>query len=77
MENNIESRDDVRSKLEQKSIKSRRISRKRSYTTVNVPWTLMNRIDFVLKEGDHGYASRTDFIYDSIRRRLRELDYLK
>ena len=52
-------------------------TKRRKYTTVNVPWSLMERIDKVLQDSEHGYASRTDFIYDSIRRRLRELDYLK
>lgn len=69
------SEDDVKSDFEEKRLKSV-LSKRRSYTTINVPWSLMNRIDVVLKDGNHGYASRTDFIYDSIRRRLRELDYL-
>jgi len=50
--------------------------RKRNYTTISVPLVLMNRVDKVVEDGKHGYVSRTDFIYDAIRRRLSELDYL-
>jgi metal-responsive CopG/Arc/MetJ family transcriptional regulator len=52
-------------------------SKRRSYTTVNIPWVLMERIDAVIRDGRHGYVRRSDFILDAIRRRLRELDYLE
>jgi len=51
--------------------------KKRSYTTINIPWALMDRIDAVLEKDDNGYARRSDFIYDCIRRRLRELGTIK
>lgn len=37
----------------------------------------MDRIDAVLEKDDNGYARRSDFIYDCIRRRLRELGTIK
>jgi len=52
-------------------------SKRRSYTTVNISWVLMERIDAVIRDGRHGYVRRSDFILDAIRRRLRELDYLE
>ncbi len=55
----------------------RKPKRKRRYTTVNIPWVLMERIDAVIRDGKHGYVRRSDFILDAIRRRLRELDYLE
>ena len=51
--------------------------RKRKYTTVNIPWPLMDRIEKLIKDSNPGYASRTDFILDCVRRRLMELDYMK
>ena len=49
----------------------------RNYTTTSIPWALMERIDAVVEGGKHGYRSRSDFILDAVRRRLRELDYLE
>ena len=48
----------------------------RNYTTVSIPLALIERIDAVVDGKKHGYRSRSDFILDSIRKRLRELDYL-
>jgi metal-responsive CopG/Arc/MetJ family transcriptional regulator len=45
--------------------------RKRNYTTVSIPLALMSRIDQVL--ATEGYRNRSDFILESIRRRLDEL----
>ena len=56
---------------------SKSVTRKRKYTTVNIPWSLMDRIDALIKDDNPGYASRTDFVLDSIRRRLRELNRMK
>ena len=50
---------------------------KRDYTTVSLPWALIERIDTVIADRKHGYRNRSDFIMDCIRRRLRELDYLQ
>jgi metal-responsive CopG/Arc/MetJ family transcriptional regulator len=45
--------------------------RKRNYTTVSIPLALMKRIDQLLEK--EGYRNRSDFILESIRRRLDEL----
>ena len=50
--------------------------RERDYTTVSIPWALMDRVDAVVESKKHGYRSRSDFILDALRKRLRELDYL-
>lgn len=46
-------------------------TRKRTYTTVSIPLALMSRIDQILEK--EGYRNRSDFILESIRRRLDEL----
>ncbi len=51
--------------------------KRRDYTTVSVPLALMDKIDSVIESRNHGYASRTDFIYDAIRARLRELGIME
>jgi metal-responsive CopG/Arc/MetJ family transcriptional regulator len=49
--------------------------RKRNYTTVSIPLALMKRIDQIIEK--EGYRNRSDFILESIRRRLDELRTLK
>ena len=49
---------------------------KRDYTTVSLPWALVDKIDAVVESQKYGYRNRSDFILDSIRKRLRELGAL-
>jgi len=50
---------------------------KRSYTTTNIPNVLVDRIDRLIESGRGGYVSRSDFILDAIRRRLRDFDMIE
>ena len=52
-------------------------TKKRTYTTVSIPLSLMERIDEVITSGKHGYRNRSDFILDATRKRLRELGFLE
>jgi Arc/MetJ-type ribon-helix-helix transcriptional regulator len=45
----------------------------RGYTSVSVSSKLIEKIDEALKSGKTTYNSRSDFIKDAIRIRLREL----
>lgn len=49
----------------------------RSYTTVSIPNNLMARVDAVVENDKYGYQNRADFILESIRKRLRELNVLE
>ncbi len=49
----------------------------RNYTTVTVPNSLMSKVDLVVKNEKYGYQNRTDFIFEAIRKRLRELGLLE
>jgi len=51
--------------------------KERNYTTVAIPDVLMEKITMAVDSGEYGYQNRVDLILDSIRRRLRELGYLK
>jgi len=51
--------------------------KKREYTTVSVPNSLMKRVDEALGSGKFGYQNRSDLILEAIRRRLRELGLLE
>jgi Arc/MetJ-type ribon-helix-helix transcriptional regulator len=50
--------------------------RKYKYHTVNLPETLAEKIEEVIKSGNHGYTSIPDFVKSAVRRYLRELEYL-
>lgn len=50
--------------------------RKYNYHTVNLPESLAEKIDEVIRSGKHGYTSIPDFVKASVRRYLRELGYL-
>ena len=52
-------------------------AKRRDYTTVSIPFALMDKIDTVIDSKNHGYASRSDFIYDALRSRLRELGIME
>ena len=45
--------------------------------TVRLPQQLIDIIDEVVKSGKYGYTSVSDFVTDAVRKRLRELGYLK
>jgi Arc/MetJ-type ribon-helix-helix transcriptional regulator len=51
-------------------------SRKYKYHTINLPEVLTKKIDEVLASGSHGYTNIPDFVKASVRRHLRELEYL-
>lgn len=50
--------------------------RKYNYHTVNLPESLAEKIDEVIRSGKHGYTSIPDFVKAAVRRYLRELGYL-
>ena len=54
----------------------RMTSRKYKYHTVNLPESLAKKIEELISSGKHGYTSIPDFVKASVRRYLRELDYL-
>jgi|GEM_PF-1842621 len=44
------------------------------YTTVSIPDFLIRRVDTVVdNKNKYGYQNRTDFVFEAIRKRLREL----
>jgi metal-responsive CopG/Arc/MetJ family transcriptional regulator len=45
------------------------------WTYVNIPSELMERIDAAVNSQKFGYRSRSDFVIDAIRTRLREIGY--
>jgi len=51
--------------------------KERNYTTVAIPDVLMEKITMAVDSGEYGYQNRVDLILDAIRKRLRELGYLK
>ena len=51
--------------------------KKRDYTTVSIPLSLMERVDEAVKSRKYAYQNRSDFILDAIRKRLRELGLLE
>jgi len=51
--------------------------KKRTYTTVSLPLVLADRIDKLVESGRGGYVSRTDFVLDSLRRRLKDFDMIE
>ena len=50
--------------------------KKYKYHTVNLPESLANKIQDVIDSGEHGYTSIPDFVKASVRRYLRDLEYL-
>jgi metal-responsive CopG/Arc/MetJ family transcriptional regulator len=60
--------------MEKKSKKKERVV---NYTTVTVPNSLMSKVDLVVKNDKYGYQNRTDFIFEAVRKRLRELGLLE
>lgn len=50
--------------------------KKRDYTTVSIPINLAELIDEIIVS-EKGYKNRPDFVVDAIRKRLRELGFLK
>ena len=50
--------------------------RKYKYHTVNLPEVLADKIQEVIDSGNHGYTSIPDFVKASVRKYLRDLDYL-
>ena len=53
------------------------MSRHRDYTTIAIPNALIEEIETIIKRLESlGYRNRTEFIVDSIRRRIEELKKL-
>ena len=50
--------------------------RKYKYHTVNLPEVLAKKIQEVIDSEEHGYTSIPDFVKASVRRLLRDLEYL-
>jgi metal-responsive CopG/Arc/MetJ family transcriptional regulator len=48
-----------------------------NYTTVTVPHNLMARVDSIVSNEKYGYQNRSDFIFEAVRKRLRELGALE
>jgi metal-responsive CopG/Arc/MetJ family transcriptional regulator len=51
--------------------------KKRSYTTIGLPLNLAYRIDKLIESERGGYVSRTDFVLDAVRRRLKDFDMIE
>ena len=51
--------------------------KKRNYTTVSIPLSLMRKIGEVVKSEKYGYRNNSDFVLDALRKRLRELNVLE
>lgn len=43
------------------------------YTGVSIPETLVNKIDDEIKNYNHGYASRSEFVKDAVRQLLEKV----
>jgi len=50
--------------------------KERTYTTVTIPISIMEKVEEIIKKEKFGYRSKTDFILDATRKRLRELGAL-
>jgi metal-responsive CopG/Arc/MetJ family transcriptional regulator len=49
-----------------------------TYTTISVPNFLIQRIDSVVDQREkYGYQNRADFVFESIREKLRKLGVLE
>lgn len=46
---------------------------RKGYTTVALPNILMDKIDEIIKDKNHGYISKPEFIKESIREKIRGL----
>lgn len=51
--------------------------KRKKWVSVKIPEELVNIIKEVVDSGKYGYTSVSDFVTDAVRKRLRELDYLK
>ena len=47
------------------------------YTSVSISNEIIDKIDEVIESGENTYKTRSDFIKDTIRMRLRELGVIK
>ena len=50
---------------------------RKKWISVKIPAELVEIIKQVVESGKYGYTSVSDFVTDAVRKRLRELDYLK
>lgn len=49
----------------------------KNYVSISIPKNLSDLIDEIINSGESTYVSKTEFIKDAIRIRLREMNKLK